>query len=572
MHAPHRFAVSGSRLTRIFTSRFQNLKIFSKLLFSFLVVLALTVFVSLFSMAQLQKVNHTATDLESRWLPSVRGLLEIKAGMAQLRAEEMEHILANDEVKMRTHQMRMGDLIQKLTAVRSDYEKLPITPEERAIYAEIVKLWDEFKTEHDNVISLSAQNKKDEAIIFNRGSLTRLYGEMREHIDSMVQLGMRNSLAASRAGSEVYEDAQVWVAAMLTGTVVLGLLFALSIARLVSRPLQQAVSVARKVAGGDLRTEIVQTSTDETGQLMAALKEMNDALKRIVSEVRTSSDAIAASSSEIATGNADLSSRTEQQAGSLEETAASIEELTATVKQNAENASQANQLASAASSIAEQGGKVVTQVVSTMGEINASAKKIVDIIGVIDGIAFQTNILALNAAVEAARAGEQGRGFAVVASEVRSLAQRSATAAREIKALIDDSVNKVATGSRLVDQAGATMTEVVSSVQRVGTIVAEISTASQEQSIGIQQIGHSMSEMDEMTQQNAALVEEAGGAAEALESQTRKMADLVRIFKLQDEQDQQDRDNADDAVAKQAAPAISNARSARGPLALVLRM
>jgi methyl-accepting chemotaxis protein len=535
MRTQHRYAGTGSRLTRIFLSRFQSLKIFPKLLLSFLVVLALTVFLSLFSMTQLHKVNQTAIELESRWLPSVRTLLEIKAGMAQLRAEEMEHILANDEVKMRTHQMRMGDLIQKLAAARAEYEKLPITAQERAIYEEVVKLWDEFKAEHDNVISLSAQNKKDEAVIFNRGSLTRLYGEMREHIDSMVQLGMRNSVAASRAGSKVYEDSQVWVAAMLTGTVILGLLFAFAIARLVSRPLQQAVSVARKVAGGDLRTEIVQTSADETGQLMAALKDMNDALKRIVSEVRASSDAIAASSSEIATGNADLSSRTEQQAGSLEETAASIEELTATVKQNAENANQANQLASAASSIAEQGGKVVTQVVATMGEIDASAKKIVDIIGVIDGIAFQTNILALNAAVEAARAGEQGRGFAVVASEVRSLAQRSATAAHEIKALIGDSVNKVAAGSRLVNQAGATMTEVVASVQRVGTIVAEISTASQEQSQGIQQIGHSMSEMDEMTQQNAALVEEAGAAAEALESQTRKMADLVRIFKLQDQ-------------------------------------
>ncbi|WP_151639464.1 methyl-accepting chemotaxis protein [Noviherbaspirillum aerium] len=568
MRAQHRFAKAGSRLTTLLTARFQNLNIFPKLLLSFLVVLALTVFLSLFSMAQLQKVNHTATELESRWLPSVRSLLEVKASMAQLRAEEMEHILANDEVKMRTHQMRMNDLIQKLAAVRGEYEKLPITPEERAMYAEVVKLWDEFKAEHDNVITLSSQNKKDEAIIFNRGSLTRLYGEMREHIDSMVQLGVRNSVTASRAGSKVYTDSQVWVAAMLTGTVILGLLFAFAIARLVSRPLQQAVSVARKVAGGDLTTDIVQTSNDETGQLMAALKDMNDALTKIVSEVRTSSDAIAASSSEIATGNADLSSRTEQQAGSLEETAASIEELTATVKQNAENASQANHLATAASSIAEQGGKVVTQVVSTMGEINTSAKKIVDIIGVIDGIAFQTNILALNAAVEAARAGEQGRGFAVVASEVRSLAQRSATAAHEIKALIDDSVNKVATGSRLVDQAGTTMTEVVASVQRVGAIVAEISTASQEQSLGIQQIGHSMAEMDEMTQQNAALVEEAGAAANALETQTGKLADLVRIFKLQEQQSQQGCVFTGHVLPEMAAPVIANARPVRRALGL----
>jgi methyl-accepting chemotaxis protein len=261
---------------------------------------------------------------------------------------------------------------------------------------------------------------------------------------------------------------------------------------------------------------------------------MRDRLARIVNEVRQGTDAIASTSAEIASGNLDLSSRTEQQASSLEETASSMEELTSTVKQNADNARQANVLAQTASNVAGQGGDVVAQVVQTMGSINDSSKKIVDIITVIDGIAFQTNILALNAAVEAARAGEQGRGFAVVAGEVRTLAQRSAAAAKEIKALIGDSVDKVEVGTRLVDQAGSTMHEVVDSIRRVTDIMAEISAASQEQTSGIEQINQAISQMDNVTQQNASLVEEAAAASEALQNQANKLAELVSVFRLDD--------------------------------------
>ncbi|WP_088709585.1 methyl-accepting chemotaxis protein, partial [Noviherbaspirillum denitrificans] len=274
-------------------------------------------------------------------------------------------------------------------------------------------------------------------------------------------------------------------------------------------PLNKAVLLAETVASGDLRSRIEVTGKDETAHLLKSLNVMNDNLARIVAQVRDGTHQIAHASSEIARGNLDLSSRTEQQAGSLEETASSMEELTGTVKQNSENAAQANNLARTASDVAARGGSVVSQVVRTMGDINASSRKIVDIIAVIDGIAFQTNILALNAAVEAARAGEQGRGFAVVASEVRSLAQRSAAAAKEIKALIEDSVDKVGTGSKLVDQAGTTMEEVLSSVQRVSDIINEIAAASHEQDAGIRQINDAISQMDSVTQQNAALVEQA---------------------------------------------------------------
>ncbi len=301
-------------------------------------------------------------------------------------------------------------------------------------------------------------------------------------------------------------------------------------------PLRDATRVARAIAGGDLSTRFSSEHGGDTGQLLKALQQMNVNLVAIVSDVRVNVESIHVSSSQIAAGNMDLSSRTEQQASSLEETAASMEEMTSTVKQNADNARQANQLAVTASGVALRGGSAVSEVMGTMGTINASSRKIVDIIGVIDGIAFQTNILALNAAVEAARAGEQGRGFAVVAAEVRSLAQRSATAAKEIKVLIDDSVGKVEEGSKQVAEAGKTMDEIVGSVKRVTDIMAEITAASQEQTQGIEQINQAITQMDQVTQQNAALVEEAAAAASSLQEQASGLSQVVSVFRLGGEQ------------------------------------
>ncbi len=308
------------------------------------------------------------------------------------------------------------------------------------------------------------------------------------------------------------------------------------ITRSITVPVNRAVVLAQTVAAGDLSGHIDVQSKDEIGALLRALNEMTLSLNNIVGQVRTSTDEIATATAEVATGNMDLSSRTEQQASALEETASSMEELTSTVKQNSDNARQANTLAVSAVDVARQGGVVVSEVVTTMGHINASAGKISDIIGVIDGIAFQTNILALNAAVEAARAGEQGRGFAVVASEVRNLAQRSAGAAKEIKTLINDSVEQVQAGNQLVAKAGTTMTEVVASIQRVTDIMTEITAASREQEVGIEQINQAISEMDSVTQQNAALVEEAAAATAALEGQASHLAQVVSVFTLDQRQ------------------------------------
>jgi methyl-accepting chemotaxis protein-1 (serine sensor receptor) len=364
------------------------------------------------------------------------------------------------------------------------------------------------------------------------GPMTELFRPAAAAIDALIQLQLDEARKSNQASRHRYEV----VRAVCLGGMALGLLLAgvvgAMLVRGIVRPLEQAVRIAGAVAGGDLTREITVQGSDETGRLMRALNDMNEGLATIVGRVRTGTDTIATASSQIAAGNLDLSARTEQQAAALEQTAASMDELTSTVRRNADNARQANLLAQSASSVAVKGGQVVARVVDTMAAIDASAARIGDITGVIDSIAFQTNILALNAAVEAARAGEQGRGFAVVASEVRNLAQRSAAAAREIKTLIDDSVRTVGEGSALAAQAGATMEEIVQSVERVTHIMGDILAASQGQASGIEGVNQAIIQMDQSTQQNAALVEEASAAAQALREEADKLAQVVGAFRL----------------------------------------
>ncbi|SNS72970.1 methyl-accepting chemotaxis protein [Noviherbaspirillum humi] len=387
----------------------------------------------------------------------------------------------------------------------------------------------------DRVAQLGLANKNDEAIRIMIRDLRPVQFKWTGLLSELVEFEDKLNETAAADAEREYASARN----LIIGTAALALLLAVIAAVAITRSLvnqlgaepQYVAEVAGKIASGDLTVQI-DAANARQNSLIHAIKTMRDNLAVIVGEVRTGTDTIATASSQIAAGNMDLSSRTEEQASSLEETASSMEELTSTVKQNADNARQANKLAETASEVAGRGGAVVAEVVQTMGAINDSSRKIVDIIGVIDGIAFQTNILALNAAVEAARAGEQGRGFAVVASEVRNLAQRSGAAAKEIKHLIDDSVEKVETGAKLVDQAGLTMKEIVDSVHRVTDIMEEITAASQEQTAGIDQINQAISQMDHVTQQNAGLVEEAASAAEAMQSQVQKLSEAVGVFRL----------------------------------------
>ena len=397
----------------------------------------------------------------------------------------------------------------------------------------------------DPVISTLSKYKTDVAEAINVASADSKRGMAQMHkmadytYDTLI-VNLTNLVAYESSQAKAsYNDAiatfnqSLYIAVfVLLAACVVTMLISAYMGRLILRPLMQAVRIAKQVASGDLTSRVEVYSKDETGQLSQSLKEMNASLAGIVSNVRTGANSIAIAAKEISIGNDELSQRTSEQASSLEETAASLEELTSTVRQNAEHSMQANQLASNACDIAIKGGTTVEQVVVTMGTITDSSKKIVDIISVIEGIAYQTNLLALNAAVEAARAGEQGRGFAVVASEVRNLARRSADAAKEIKSLIDDSVRKVDNGSKLVHEAGQTMREIVDSIKKVSNISAEIAAASNEQSAGIEQVNQAIVQMDGVTQQNAAMVEEASAAAAALEEQARKLNEAVNIFTL----------------------------------------
>jgi methyl-accepting chemotaxis protein len=486
-------------------------------------------------------------------LSGVHSTSQINSALDRILSDNVEKLIISEElgdsIHVVTRVMRTMLILddesakkteyRKIEAARAKYgeaferlEKSPTTEAGRAVQRKIKEAQQAARPLNDKVIELALANRKAEAVDLLLKQAAPATQRWQEVIDEYIARQKSRNKQEEQEAERIYANALWTMYSMAGGALVLAVLIGWLITRSITRPLNQAMRVAQAVAKGDLTQRITADSRDETGQLMQALKEMNESLVAIVTEVRAGTETIATASSQIASGNLDLSSRTEQQASSLEETASSMEELTSTVRQNADNARQANQLALSASTVAGKGGAVVSQVVDTMASINESSSKIVDIIGVIDGIAFQTNILALNAAVEAARAGEQGRGFAVVAAEVRTLAQRSAGAAKEIKSLIDDSVGKVDAGAKLVDQAGATMEEIVNSVARVTHIMGEITSASQEQTAGIEQINQAITQMDQVTQQNASLVEEAAAASESMQEQAGKLAQAVSVFRL----------------------------------------
>ncbi|HEX5806520.1 MAG TPA: methyl-accepting chemotaxis protein [Macromonas sp.] len=460
--------------------------------------------------------------------------------------------MLNDMSSVSYRSVDLEDNLARFDEVWKAYAALNHTPEARALV-------DEFQNAHTAFVDEGLKPTIEALRALNEADARSLYNlKVAQLGDDVIVIGDKMSAAQVDVAAKEFAKsegvAQTVTLVLSVATVlalVVGVVSSLIITRSIVGPIKQAVEVANTVAAGDLTSNIPMNSKDETGQLLHALHVMNESLVKVVSEVRHGSDSIATGSAEIANGNADLSQRTESQASNLEETAASMEELTATVNQNTETARQASQLAQVAREAANQGGDVVGQVVKTMHDISSSSRKIADIIGVIDGIAFQTNILALNAAVEAARAGEQGRGFAVVAGEVRTLAQRSAQAAKEIKGLIEASVDSVETGSQLVGRAGKSMDNIVTQVQRVADLIGEITAASEEQSNGIAQVGSAVAQLDQVTQQNAALVEESAAAAESLKSQAARLAEVVSAFKLSS-QDQYAYDQADDVQALDA--------------------
>ena len=510
----------------------KNLKIGTRLAAGFGLVLALMTLMTAIGIGHMQTVAEATRDMMQQPLAkermisdwyrlihtSVRRTTAISKSSDPSLGPYFAEDTASSTAEVNSLQKRVEPLLQ--------------TEQEKALFEQMKAARKRYVASRDGIVALKKDGKIDEANQLLETKFTPDGKAYLEALRSLLDL-QRKSIDDNAAEIEsVYQHSRSVMIAFGIAVLALGAACAWWLTRGITVPLNHAVEIAVAVANKDLRSRIEVSSTDETGRLLQALKSMNEGLTGIVKEVRTGTEHIASASGEIAAGNLDLSARTEQQASSLEETASSMEELTATVKQNADNARQANQLAMQAAAVAQRGGAVVSDVVDTMDAINGSARKIVDIISVIDGIAFQTNILALNAAVEAARAGEQGRGFAVVATEVRSLAQRSAAAAKEIKTLIDDSVGKVDAGSALVSQAGMTMNEVVDSIQRVTDIMGEITSASAEQSSGIEQVNQAIGQMDQVTQQNAALVEEAAAAAASLQEQADALAGVVGVFKL----------------------------------------
>lgn len=511
--------------------RLFKLNIGTRLFFAFLVMLVLLSIISTVSWRLLDKQKNQIFEITEVFDTKIALSHKMQSSLNVAFRTANNYILFKEPEFRTSAKETIGNARKEIDAVIDEWGKYMQGEKEKKLYEAILEHRRVSRPQLKMVIQLVDEGKEEEAIAALKVAQTSVDKWLATAKD-MVDLQADNASAYNDETQSDSKSALNLIVGLAIASIAISVVLGLFITRSVTRPIREAIKITETVASGDLRGEIDVHSTDETGQLMQALKVMNDSLINIVRQVRRCTDAITVGASEIAAGNIDLSSRTEQQAGSLEETASSMEELTGTVRQNADNARQANQLATTASDTATRGGTVVNQVVDTMGSINASAKKIVDIIGVIDGIAFQTNILALNAAVEAARAGEQGRGFAVVASEVRNLAQRSAAAAKEIKTLIGDSVEQVDIGTKLVDQAGATMMEVVESVNRVTDVVSEISAASQEQTEGIDQINIAIAQMDQVTQQNTALVEEAASAAESLQQQANVLVEAVSIFKL----------------------------------------
>jgi methyl-accepting chemotaxis protein len=514
--------------------RLGRMPIGPKLTAAFGSVLLLTAVLGVAALGALGSVNNASGELADKWMPGVGRLASARSAILEFRENEVKHANATDASYLPDYEDKMAAARQAIDSNLAAYLALDGGTPDPALYEAFRKPWLEYLGVHDKLVALVHAGKREDARDISDGAAKMSLDDAVGALDQLSAAGFDAGRMAATRATAVFKQARVIVVALIALILLVGLVMAVVITRSLLRQLggqpNTAAELARAVAEGDLTTP-VHVQAGDTTSLMSCLHAMQLSLSQVVGAVRTNAEQVATASAQIAAGNQDLSGRTEQQASALQQTAATAEVLGSTVKTNAASARHANTLARSASEVAVKGGAEVLQVVDTMHGISDSARKISDIIGVIDGIAFQTNILALNAAVEAARAGEQGRGFAVVASEVRALAQRSAAAAKEIKTLISGSVQRMEQGSAIANQAGATMSEVVDAIRRVTDIVAEISAASANQSQGVAEVGKAVSQMDAATQRNAALVEESAAAANSLRDQSRRLVDAVAVFK-----------------------------------------
>jgi len=543
----------------------ENLKIGTRLTIGFGAICAALVIMVGQGTMMLGRINEGTDEIVNKRMPRIdaptRMLSEVNDVALALR-----NMLLNDEAADRARQLEeITSSRKEVDAIFQQMDGMFQDPKARAALDKQREANARYMKGSDELLRLIGSGDAQGANAFLIKELRPTLRALKDATAEQMQIQKDLAMTKAQEAKATYEHTRNLMLGLGLAILVAAAALARWITVSITRPVRQALDVANAVAAGDLTSKVEVKGNCEVAQLLQALDTMNRQLVATVSTVRSSTDAIATASSEVAAGNLDLSSRTEQQAGSLEETASSMEELTSTVKQNADNARQANTLAETATGVAARGGQVIHEVVQTMEQIHAASGKIVDIISVIDGIAFQTNILALNAAVEAARAGEQGRGFAVVAGEVRSLAQRSAAAAKEIKGLIGDSSERVEAGSRLVKDAGATMEEIVTSVRHVADILNEISSASQEQSAGIQQINEAVTQMDGVTQQNAALVEQAAAASQSLQEQAGRLTEAVAVFKLDARAGGFERAPAPAAAPASSAPRLAVTKPAPAP-------
>jgi len=546
--------------------KFSDIKIAKRLAIGFGLMVALILCGQLLGLSLLTRISNSNEELVDLRLPNITTSNAVLVEINDIAVALRNMMLDADPVDRQKQLEQIASSRKNALAGLTQLRKVLTNPASIAILDRMNAAHDKYVLGQEELVKLIMAGDDAGARTYLNTKLRPILAELKSAVNEEITQQQELARVTADEARAADTSAHWMVGALSVLSLIVAVLVAWAITRSITRPLARALAVADTVAAGDLTSRIEIASRDETGMLLRALKTMNDNLVRTVTAVRSGTDTIGTAAAEVAAGNLDLSARTEQQASSLEETASSMEELTSTVKQNADNARQANRLAEAASQVAERGGRVIGDVVGTMDRINASSGKIVDIIGVIDGIAFQTNILALNAAVEAARAGEQGRGFAVVASEVRNLAQRSAAAAKEIKTLIGDSTQAVDAGSKLVGDAGATMQEIVDSVRRVTDIMSEITAASAEQTAGIEQINEAVTQMDQVTQQNAALVEEAAAASASMQEQAGMLASAVSVFRI----DTRDIDLQAVVPAAAAAP-LPRPASPRAPAKAVVR-